>query len=117
MSVSSHHQGKPDDEMFMNQPNTESPTLVEPLRITKRNSGASITSQQAMAGSAAPQPAYPMPSLPYPDGRSRKQSQGGAAGANGAAAYPYPDVRRVQSPGERAGSAGSADYQRRAGSA
>lgn len=103
----------------MNQPATESPTIVEPLRINKRNSGTSpspsLTSQQAHAGSAVPQTAYPMPSLPYPDGRTRKQSSSGAA--NGAPSYPYPDVRRIQSPEQRSGSAGSMEYKKRAGSA
>jgi hypothetical protein len=126
MSVSSHQQqGKPDDEMFMNRPTTDSPTIVEPLRINKRGSttspSPSLTSQQAIAGSAAPQTAYPMPSLPYPDGRNRKQSSSAASnGSNpnstAAAPYPYPDVRRMQSPEQRTGSAGSAEYRRRQGS-
>ena len=102
--------------MFMNRPTQDSPTLVEPLRINKRNSQSSVTSQQAIAGSAVTQTAYPMPSLPYPDGRQRKQSHG--ATSNGAGApYPYPDVRRIQSPQERAGSAGSMDSKKRVGSA
>ena len=102
----------------MNRTAGDSPTIVEPLRINKRNSTSpapSITSQQAVAGSAAPQTAYPMPSLPYPDGRQRKQSRGASNPA--AAPYPYPDVRRIQSPEQRVGSAGSMDSKRRAGSA
>lgn len=119
----SDRQGRPGDEMFMNQQrpaDRDSPTIVEPLRINKRHSGASqasTTSQQYPAPEqrSASQTAYPMPALPYPDARSRTASP--PAQSNGAAApYPYPDVRHVTSPEQRTGSAGSVDYKRRAGS-
>jgi hypothetical protein len=119
----SGRQGRPGDEMFMAQQrptDRDSPTIVEPLRINKRHSGASqasTTSQQFPAPEqrSTSQTAYPMPALPYPDGRSRTASP--PAQSNGsAAAYPYPDVRHVASPAQRTGSAGSMEYKKRAGS-
>ena len=114
--------GRSNDEMFINnrQNGGESPTIVEPLRISKRgSSGASPTpsqsSQQAAAAQQPNQTQYPMPSLPYPDARSRTASPPNNASAQ--APYPYPDVRRIQSPPQqRAGSANSMDPKRRAGS-
>lgn len=99
--------------MFLSRPtNRDSPTIVEPLRINKRT--ASVSSGTGKQSPAPQQPSqntavYPAPSLPYPDESSRQQHQ--SSQANGSpAAYPYPDVRRVDSP-EQAGNVGSGPRQ------
>ncbi|EXJ79260.1 hypothetical protein A1O3_08761 [Capronia epimyces CBS 606.96] len=112
MSASGQH-GKPEGEMFLNRPsNRTSPTIVEPLRINKRNSSVpSVTGKQSPAPQQPPPNTivYPAPSLPYPDDSSRQQPQ--SSRPNGSPApYPYPDVRRVTSP-EQAGSSGSGPRQ------
>jgi hypothetical protein len=118
------HAGRPGEEMFMGQQrhnDQDSPTIVEPLRISKRHSGASQisnASQQFPPPQQQQQPTsqtqYPMPALPYPGGR-KTTSPPPVNGAN--APYPYPDVRAIASPEQRTGSANSTDYKRRAGSA
>ncbi|RMZ87774.1 hypothetical protein DV736_g5005, partial [Chaetothyriales sp. CBS 134916] len=113
---------RPGDETFIDRPpqGRDSPTIVEPLRIQKRGSSSSQSSQAAQQHTV-----YPMPSLPYPDA-GRALSNG--AVANGAplppqpqaqsqAPYPYPDVRRVVSPELRTGSAGPTRSRQRLGSA
>ncbi|KAJ9493906.1 hypothetical protein H2202_010573 [Exophiala xenobiotica] len=106
MSVPGHH-GRSEGEMFLNRPSDrDSPTIVEPLRINKRTASAS-SGVSATAGKQSPAPqqpaqstaVYPMPSLPYPDERSRQQAQSSRSNGNPAStSYPYPDVRRVTSP-------------------
>lgn len=119
MNVSGHH-GKSEGEKFLPRPNDrDSPTIVEPLRINKRTSSASsgVPSISGKQSPAPQQPAqsttvYPMPSLPFPDEYSRQQSQ--ASRANGSPQpnpYSYPDVRRVTSPEQQGGSAGSGTRQ------
>lgn len=106
------YQSRPGDDI-------DSPTIVEPLRISKRHSGASQTSNpgqqypppQHMQPTSQTQ--YPMPALPYPGGR-KTTSPPPTNGAN--APYPYPDVRHVTSPEQRSGSTSSVD-QKRSGTA
>ena len=105
MSAGGHY-GRPDDEMFLNRQNgRESPTIVEPLRIKKRNSGASDTrSTSSQHNAAYPPPAsagstvYPMPALPYPDGRAQQRAPSAQSNNSSTQPYPYPDPTRVASP-------------------
>jgi PhoD related phosphatase/WW domain len=98
--------GRPDEEMFLNRQNgRESPTIVEPLRIKKRNSAASDTRSTSSQQSAAyPPPAssgstvYPMPALPYPDGRAQQRAPSAQSNNSSSVPYPYPDPTLVASP-------------------
>jgi hypothetical protein len=102
MSYSSQN-GKAGEEMFLSRPPDRDPPIIEPLRITKRNSTSSsapsVNSQQngSISGPAASgAPSYPLPSLPNPDDRSkypqpRKTSESQTP-------YPYPDPKRIASP-------------------
>ena len=102
MSLPSHN-GKPEEEMFFNQPPARHSPTIEPLRINKRASTASpspsISSQHNLAlpaSTTASSVAYPAPSLPYPDGPPKPQPP--CATKASPAPYPYPDPRRVASP-------------------
>lgn len=103
MSAGGHH-GKPEEEMFLNQPNMS--PIVAPLRINKNASPGPAGVSQPPASAPATQTVYPMPALPYPDGPTSPMPQ-----TNGSSApYPYPDPRKI-------GSSGSAGSNNRRGSA
>lgn len=97
---SNNHYGRPDEEMFLNNPaagrrndGDESP-IVGPLRIHKpQSSGTAATPQSATAAA-----------LPYPDDRPRQQKSQSPSSQH--APYPEPNSR-IASPAQ---SASSADY-------
>lgn len=87
--------------MFLNRQGDHSSATVEPLRIHKRESTASptpSTNSQHTAGTAG-SGHYPLPSLPYPDERQRREQQRPSNGSQ--VPYPYPDPRRGASPDQR----------------
>lgn len=99
----------------------DSPTIIEPLRISKRSSttsptpsNASLRQDTGRQTSASSGTAYPMPALPYPDGAPTIQTQQ-QPGRNTVSPtpYPYPEIRTTSpehnDPFRRAGSAASGE--------
>ncbi|PGG99305.1 hypothetical protein AJ79_08572 [Helicocarpus griseus UAMH5409] len=89
----SRHGKDNDDEMFLTSPSDQTPPVVSPLRISKRNTPSPGPAAGQAAGHttqpSAFSPAPCNPPLPYPDDRPRPQRMHSFSPSN--SRPPYPD--------------------------